>query len=145
MSVSRRALEGVALNADDAGNMLVPFAAGQRLAWQKDLIGSRFVAQALVFIDRAGLFARLGYGAQIRDCGVERRLVVLDLSDQVDTGASGLFEGFFWQCMASTVSSEPGRPSSAMSFWTAGISLDFSSHSTWARMSANPDAKALRT
>src|SRR5262249_22576324 len=55
-SRGRRALEGVALNADDAGNMLVPFAAGQRLAWQKDLIGSRFVAQALVFIDRAGLF-----------------------------------------------------------------------------------------
>ena len=39
-SRGRRALEGVALNADDAGNMLVPFAAGQRPAWQKDLIVS---------------------------------------------------------------------------------------------------------
>ena len=109
--------------------MVIPFAAGQRLARQEDLIGSGFVAQALVLVDRADLFARLGGDAQGGDGLVEGRLVVLDLSDQVDAGASGLFEGFFWQCMASTVSSDPGKPSSAMSFWTAGISLDFSSQS----------------
>ena len=110
--------------------MLTPFAVGQRLAWQKDLIGPRLVAQALVFIDGAGFLARLGGGAQIGDGLMEGRLIVLDLSDQVDPSASGFFEGFFWQCMASAVSSEPGRPNSAMSFWAAGISLDFSSHST---------------
>src|SRR6516225_4298290 len=160
-SRGRRALEGVALNADDAGNMLVPFAAGQRLAWQKDLIGSRFVAQALVFIDRAGLFARLGYGAQIRDCGVECRLVVLDLSDQVDTGASGLFEGFFWQCMASTVRSAyfaQGRPafhgmsvhgftpgwSSAREAGRSRLSLSDVCGSSSRRLSTGPRAGSLK-
>ena len=80
--------------------MLVPFAADQRLAWQKDLIGSRFVAQALVFIDRAGLFTWLGYGAQIRDCRVECRLVVLDLSDQGTpalAASSKVFFGNAWR------------------------------------------------
>jgi hypothetical protein len=43
--------------------MIVPFAAGQRLARPENLIEPRFVAQALVLVDGADLFARLGGGA----------------------------------------------------------------------------------
>jgi hypothetical protein len=53
------------------------------------------VAQALVLVDRADASVRLGGGAHGGDSLVEDRLVVFDLSDQVDAGAGGLFEGFF--------------------------------------------------
>jgi hypothetical protein len=55
------------------------------------------VAQALVLVDRADASVRLGGGAHGGDSLVEDRLVVFDLSDQVDAGAGGFFEGFFWQ------------------------------------------------
>jgi hypothetical protein len=52
-------------------------------------------------------------------------LVGFDLSDQMNAGGGGLLECFFWQCMASTVTTEPVSASEASKVWTAGISWTF--------------------
>ena len=53
------------------------------------------MAQALVLVDRAGFLVRLCGGAEGGKGGMQDRLVILDLSDQVDAGAGCLLEGFF--------------------------------------------------
>src|SRR6266702_3368785 len=63
----------------------------------------------------------------------QRRLIILQLDEELSPGLCGELEGFFWQCMASSVTMQWATRSSLSNCCAAGISLDLSAISIWAR------------
>src|SRR5271168_39184 len=134
-----------ALDLDDGGDEGLPFRFrdGGRGVEHRD--GSGFVAVAPFLVHCPHARLGLGRGADGLDFLTEDRLVLFELDDQMRVGDGGGFESFFWQCMASQVTIWPAKSSSSISFCTAGISLDLSSISMWARTSAVSTANAVST
>ena len=119
-----------ALDLNDGGDKGKPFGAGERAGGIEDGDGAGFVtiAAAVAGLEDVVWGARCG---DMVDRLLQRRLIVLDLDDEVDVARLGDVEGFFWQCRASRVTSVSlAMPSAASSAWAAGISLDFSPIST---------------
>ena len=116
----------VALDLDDGGDVRMPVGVGQSVCRLENGDGAAFVAVAalVVAVDRP---ERCRGRGDFLDCLVQGRLVVLDANDQGNADLCGDLEMFFWQCIASSVTTAPGaRPSSASKACAAGISLDFS-------------------
>ena len=109
--------------------MLVPFGAGQDGARRKYLDQAELITTTLLGVSGVGAVAWSGGFAVLRDGIMQSGLVCFDLSDQVNAICGRLLEGFFWQCMASTVTTASLKPSAPSMVCTAGISLDLSSHS----------------
>ena len=119
-----------ALDLNDGCDMRMPVGIGERAGGVEDGDDAGFVAIAAAVAgpDDVVWAARSG---DMVDRLLQRRLIVLDLDDEVDVARLGDVEGFFWQCRASRVTIVSlAMPSSASSAWAAGISLDFSPIST---------------
>jgi hypothetical protein len=137
--------EHFAFDADDRGDVRMPFRCGEFFGWIEDRDDAPFVA-----IAAPGTTAdRIDWGrcrGDLLELLVQCRLIVLDLDDQRNIGLGRDLEGFFWQCRASMVTIAPSAsPSSASNFCAAGISFDFSGISICASTSAVSVAKALST
>ena len=74
---------------------------------------------------------RLSPGGSQFEPAAQARLVVLDLGEQMIARGDHALEGFFWACSASSVNTQPFRPSASISSGAAGISLLFSSTIRW--------------
>src|SRR4051795_13031571 len=137
--------EHLTFDADDCGDVRMPVAADELVGRVEDTDGAALVAVASGVMAMSGGDRGRG-GGDLLDLLVEGRLVVLDLDDQGGTDFGGDLEDFFWQCKASSVTMAPSAtPSSVSSICAAGISFDFSSISTWARMRDVSVANALST
>jgi hypothetical protein len=135
--------EDLARNTDDSGDVGMPVAIGQFAGGIEDGDSAALVAVATLIV-AVGRPERHSGDGDVLDLLEKGRLVVFDLDDQGDVGFGGNFEMFFWQCIASSVTMAPSRtPSSANSVCAAGISLDFSATSMWARTRAVSVANAL--
>ena len=137
--------EHFAFDANDRGDVPMPFGAGEFFGRIEDRDGAPFVA-----IAAPGTTAdRIDWGrcrGDLLELLVQCRLIVLDLDDQRNIGLGRDLEGFFWQCRASMVTIAPSAsPSSVSNFCAAGISFDFSGISICASTSAVSVAKALST
>src|SRR5271166_6592157 len=75
----------------------------------------------------------------------QRGLIVLQLDDEASLRLCGGLEGFFWQCMASSVTMQCATLSSPSNCCAAGISLDFSAMSTCARTRPASTSNACST
>ena len=118
-----------ALDPDNGRHVRMPVGVGQLVCGIEDGDGAAFVAVAALVV-AVGRPERCRGGRDLLDVLVQGRLVVLDPDDQGDVGVCCGLEMFFWQCIASSVTTAPGaRPSSASSACAAGISLDFSAMS----------------
>jgi hypothetical protein len=107
----------------------MPVGVGQRVGGIEDGDGAAFVAVATLVV-AVGRPERCRGGRDFLNLLVQGRLVVLDPDDQGDVGVCCSLEMFFWQCIASSVTTAPGvTPSSASRACAAGISLDFSAMS----------------
>ena len=136
--------ECLAFDADNGGNVLVPFAALKGVADGKDLGRACLKAgPSWLILHRDGA-CRCGGGGDGLGCFKQGRLVSFDLRDQGALCVTGGRERFFWQFMASAVANSPASPRSASRRWAAGIPLLLSSISGWPRMMAVSVAKALR-
>ncbi len=126
-SCGGQVVENGALDPNDGGHMRFPFRFSDGGLGFEHGDGAGFVAVAPVLVEARSARQRLGERTDGLDFAMEVRLIVLDLNNQMGVGVRGGLESFFWQCMASQVTMRPATSSSANSFCTAGISLDFSS------------------
>jgi hypothetical protein len=137
--------EHFALDANDRGDVRMPFGRDEFFGRIEDRDGAPFVAVAALGAT-ADRIDRGRRGSDFLALLVQCRLIVLDLDDQRDVGLGRDLEGFFWQCRASMVTIAPSAsPSSASNFCAAGISFDFSAISICASTKAVSVAKALST
>src|SRR5947209_3589642 len=107
--------------------MAGPLGVGQAVARREHLDQAGLVARAAVLVDGArGIERRRGI-AQRGDSVMQRGLVGLDLSDQMNAAGSSMLEGFFLAMHGVDSDHGVGQASAPIKLCTAGISLDLSS------------------
>lgn len=94
--------ENVTLDADDGADEGRPFGVGEGAGGIEDG-DAAFLLPITSAIAAADVRERCSAGAEILRLLVQGWLVVLELYDQVDLGSCAGFEGFLWQCRASSV------------------------------------------
>src|SRR5271165_2814397 len=127
------AMQDRTVHADDVLDPGLPLGAGNRGFRAKDLDGSGFMPVARVANRDVGAGRALG-GAGGDGIVQQGGLIVLQLDDGLDLRLGGGRECFFWQCRASRVTMQCAMSSSPINRCAAGISLNFSSISMWARI-----------
>jgi hypothetical protein len=85
---------GLAVDAEDGGDVIVPVGSGKPVGGMEDGDGAAFVAVAAGVVAMGGAERGCG-GGNVLDLLVQGRLVVLDLDDQGDAGFGGDLEMFF--------------------------------------------------
>src|SRR5665213_565542 len=126
-------MQDITGDADDTLDQGLPFGVGN-CAGRAEYVNGPDLTPITCFGDRGIAAGWLLAGAGGFGILHQGGLVVLQLDNRMRLGLRGNLEGFFWQCSASRVIVLCATWSSPSNCCAAGISLDFSSISTCARI-----------
>src|SRR5665213_772769 len=137
-------MQDITGDADDTLDQGLPFGVGN-CAGRAEYVNGPDLTPITCFGDRGIAAGWLLAGAGGFGILHQGGLVVLQLDNRMRLGLRGNLEGFFWQCSASRVIVLCATWSSPSNCCAAGISLDFSSISTCARIRPSLVSKACNT